>query len=88
MNTETHADVAASPDRRARRRQIYLYVRLAGYLCGVAGALLIFWSRRAAGRAAANAGGVGAVLLIVMFLLFAVSYALALSGALGRRLGH
>lgn len=75
---------ARDPGRRLRRA--YFFARLAGYLCGIAGALLMFWGRRRAGGGAAAVAGIGAALLIVMFLLFAVSYALALSGALRRRL--
>lgn len=71
---------------RNRARRIYRAVRLSGYACGIAGALLTAWGRRG-GAAARNAGGIGSVLLIAMFLLFVVSYGFALSGSLRGRTG-
>lgn len=73
-----------APDSSAAVRRWYGRVRLAGYTCGLFGAALYAIGRRGAGSSALLSFGLG--LLIVMFLFFVVSYVLALSLSLRRRL--
>lgn len=78
---------AATLDRSAALRRWYNRVRFAGYASGLAGAVLYALGRRSAERAPRSLS-FGAALLVLMFLLFAASYILALSVSQRRRIGR
>ena len=58
-------------------------VRLAGYLCGIGGGLLVIAGRR--GHLAGQGLVAGYALLVLMFACFLTSYVLWLMGFWGRR---
>jgi hypothetical protein len=72
------ADRAAPPVRRDRLRRVYLSLRFLAYGLGLAGAALAYFGRMAEPALQKKLFGVGAGLMITMFLIFLVSHGLYL----------